>query len=237
MLTWVKSLMAKRSGKETTIKEETKTHLLSVKEMSKGMQAVFAESLEPLGFTHMGVTFIRRRCDIAHDEVQIGIRTYGPGSPVFRVDVHIAIISQSVERLLAQLNEESYRERFSMTVGHNLGYVMPCTSYLAWEIPRDHFPEQIARSMVEATIQYGLPYLERLDNWEAIYAETARHRPDNTSHLAVMKYLMDQPEEAVRLLDAELIRLKDATYPATGDFRKFAAVLTALCNSGGKAVS
>ena len=39
--------------------DDAKMYLLSVKEMAKAMQAVFAERLGPLGFKHKGETFIR----------------------------------------------------------------------------------------------------------------------------------------------------------------------------------
>ncbi len=231
MLSWLKALLSKEA-KDKALSTDVQPVLLSPKEMTKGLQGVFREQLEPLSFKAKGTTFIRQRCPEAYDQVHIGFRTYNEyekNAPFFGADITVAIDSQPVARLYAQLAGEPYHQERLLTFALNIGYVMPRKSFLDWKFRRNQFPEKVAREMMEDTLKYGLPYLEQFDNWEAIYAETARLEARPRIRGPIIKYLMGKPEEAVAILEAELARIHTQTDPGMEHYRNRANALIDLC--------
>lgn len=230
MLSRLKSLFAKEAKGKTSV-PDAKLNLLSLKDMAKGIQGVFREQLEPLGFKAKGTSFIRQRCPEAHDWIGIALLTYDKyekNAPFFRADIHVGIHSEPVERLFAQLNDRTYQKNLP-TFNRLIGYVMPQKRPFTRELRRERFPEKVAREMVEDTLKYGLSYLGQFDNWETIYAETARLECRPLIRGPIIKYLMGKPEEAVAILEAELTRVHGQTDPGADHYRKLANALIDLC--------
>jgi hypothetical protein len=200
--------------------------MLRLNDVAADMRAAFTERLCPLGFARKGMSFVRRRCSTAHDKVFLGVRGVGDG--IFRAHVSVGIVSEPVERLYAGLLEIPGSTSGAVTFALNLGYVMPRKSYLAWRFGREHPAEPVTRGMVETTLQYGLPYLERYASWEAIYDEAARYCGDRAMRLPIIKYLMDRPGEAMVLLEAVLSNIETYGGAAEG-YRKGAMNLIVLC--------
>ena len=230
MLSRLKSFFAKEA-KSNTLASEAKQDLLSLKQMAKGIQGVFRERLEPLGFKAIGTSFIRQRCPEAHDWFGIELLTYDQyekNAPFFRADIHVGIHSEPVERLFAQLNGRTYQKSLP-TFNRLIGYVMPEKRPLKWELLRERFPTEVAQEMVEKALNYGLAYTEQFDSWEAIYVENARLESRPLIRGPIIKYLMGNPEEAVAILEAELAKIQTQTNPGAEHYRKLANALIDMC--------
>lgn len=230
MFSRLKSLFAKEA-KGKTLVPDAKLDLLSLKDMAKGIQGVFREQLEPLGFKAKGTSFIRQRCPEAHDWIGIALLTYDKyekNAPFFRADIHVGIHSEPVEQLFAQLNDRTYQKSLP-TFNRLIGYVMPQKRPLKWELRRERFPTEVAQEMVEKTLNYGLTYTEQFNSWEAIYAENARLEVRPLIRGPIIKYLMGKPEEAVAILEAELARIQAQTDPGAEHYRKLANALIDMC--------
>ncbi len=231
MLSKLKSLWMKEG--DTTMTKATASQLLSLKEMARRSQVVFMERLGPLGFKAKGTTFVRQRCPEAWDRVSISLLTYEKyekNAPFFRADIHVGIHSEPVERLFAQLDDRPYQGNLS-TFNRLIGYLMPQERPITWELRREHFPEEVARDMVETTIKYGLPYMEQFKTWEAIYAEMTQRESHPFIRRPIIKYLMGQPDAAVAILEAELATFQGQHDPGAERYRELANKLMVLCQS------
>jgi hypothetical protein len=108
---------------------------------------------------------------------------------------------------------------------------MPQNRPLKWELRREIFPTEVAQEMVKKTLDYGLPYTEQFNDWEALYAETVRLEGQYPIRGPIIKYLMGKPEEAVAILEAELARIQAQTDPGTEHYRKLANSLAEICRT------
>lgn len=236
MLSKLKLLLAKEPS-DSSVTKVTVSQLLSIKEMAKRLQAVFNERLEAFGFKAKGTAFVRQRLPIAWDKVSIQLLTYDKyekNASCFRGNVYVGIRSDPVERLYSQISGVPGRQD-QQTFNRYIGYVMPQKRHITWELPREYFPEKVARDMIETTIKYGLPFMEQFDNWQRIYDGTERYGDSSKMpdlRLPIIKYLMGQPDESVRLVENELVKIRNKTGAAEDLYRKKVAALIALCKKG-----
>jgi hypothetical protein len=139
----------------------------------------------------------------------------------------IGVRHQGVERLVAELRGEKFHPYLPSTVSTPLGYLFPEARYRSWVFGRGPI-EPIAREMVAAIAEYGLPFMRltaampelcrRLEEGLGIEHQLAYRRP-------VAWLLAGNPRRATDVLADELGQLGDRTDPAAEELRRFGDAL------------
>lgn len=170
-----------------------------MKKLHKDIQLLIGNRLAEYGFTKKGrYVFVRTVNDVAIQDV--GFTVHGHNHVCY-LGPSISIQYPKVKMLLKELCDDY----FSVVI-LNIGYLMPEDNYKEWRFTLDQNISSVVDSMVEATIQYGIPFMNELsDERNLIKAlENSSYRitlGPKSYLLPVMYYLCGEKECALQSLD------------------------------------
>jgi hypothetical protein len=139
----------------------------------------------------------------------------------------VGVRHQAVERLVARLCNEKFREYQSPTVATPIGYVMPERRDIVWEFGGEH-GMAASSEFVTAVISYGVPFMRSLRDPEAIESAINRSFSESAEyHLPAILEVMGRHSEAKVAMDCAVDKLGGRDDAAAQRLRGFAAAFYA----------
>jgi hypothetical protein len=187
---------------------------LPVKEIEKRILAIADEKLVSLGFSRdkKHNIWLRTRSSIVTDRVAVSFIEKFAAEWILATIV-VGIQCPVLLDLLGQAFGYNY-PKIHGVFGTLIGYVMPAgkPSGGEWKFPREQEPEEEARKMMSAFINYGLPFMEHYDSLEVIIGGERQFGLlgfRNVIELSALEYLAGRSDDARKTLE-EALAHKDA---------------------------
>jgi len=147
----------------------------------------------------------------------------------------IGLRNQKVERLIADLLGESYSDIIPPTLSTNVGYLMPLKKYQSYSFSKEGSNEAVAKELVEAVREYGVPFIRRNVDLPALIKSM------QTDHIGISfmtdyrvpaaYFLLGQIDKASEIFKTRLSEMENRHDPAALRYKTFASNLKARFNS------
>lgn len=197
------------------------------KGLTKAALTLVQEHLVSLGFRRrkLGISSMLASEDVL-GLVGLNTATSGRGPGILEINTVIGVRNQRVERLVAELVGEPFREVSGFTVKSHVGYLSPQREYQPVFFVAGADLEEPADQLVEAVRLYGLPFIYSNVPLPALLKTMQPGRFCGRSEAAfrvpVTLHLLGQYAEADAYLSREIARVGDAADPWSERFKSFA---------------
>jgi hypothetical protein len=188
--------------------------------------------LHDLGFQGKGVlTLVLTGSAIGWLGLNRASRHFSPGQ--FGINPVVGVRHQAVERLIAECRGERFHPSVPPTLSVPLGYLLPESRYRLWTFD-EQVADDAARDMAAAVQEYGLPFMRRNTDIEALCRslEDARGFPEQLAYRRPAAYwLAGKYDEALESLERSLVDLGPRDDPAAIELRRFSRAFHQLQRS------
>jgi len=202
----------------------------------KDVMSEMEEPMADIGFRRrkLGV-FTSEASDTVRGLVTLVAHKYSDG---LRIQPFVGAQHEPLQRLVDKLEGLKY-EPYSPTVAMRMGSLLPAGAFKTKSIAKGfwllededdvvHYAPQIARAIRD----YGLPFIKKHSTLKGIVSFQRKHGWFERRAAAGL-YLMDLPDDAFGVLEAEAKKVAEKTDGAAQDTRKFAKRLIALMQKDG----
>ncbi len=139
----------------------------------------------------------------------------------------VGIHHKAVEELVARFGEEKPDRYVSPTITRPIGYLLPERAFRQWLLSET--ATDAAREMVDAVVQYGLPYMRTYSSLEALrrLLESGDAGPDHkvALRLPVVWLLLGDPQRGLSIAEQQLEARGASNDIWTQHYRAFVANL------------
>jgi hypothetical protein len=134
----------------------------------------------------------------------------------------VGVRTQRVERLIAELLDETFHQYIPPTVSTSLGYVLPAQRYTPWVVARDQSPDDVLLDLARAVERFALPYMRQNIDLESLSETLARAgTPSHSADycLPVVLFLRGELSAARIRLDQKLAKRRGNTDAGSARYR------------------
>jgi hypothetical protein len=129
------------------------------------------------------------------------------GGRLFEINPVIGVRHQPLEKLTSELEGLPYDEYIPPSIMTPIGYIMPEKIFIGWRFIQETHHEKRIQEMVDAIIDYGLPYIMANDSLEKM-VHTMLHGVNYQTHphlrIPAGLYLLGRIDEAIDYIDKRL---------------------------------
>lgn len=142
------------------------------------------------------------------------------------VDATVAVRHQPLEKKLAEIMGEPFRQYDPGTLATHLGYIMPQGRLTTWAFtPETHIPTRLTE-MLDAIEEFGLPFMRKHSTLDAIVKsmESGEFTVDILQwfRLPVAYHILGENALAKKFVEERLQEMKNYKFMLEDQFRKFA---------------
>lgn len=177
--------------------------------------------------------FVKHRGDIFTRSVDDGVvgwlglnRAVARGDGMLEINPVVGVRHQQLERLVATLGGREFHPYIPPTASVHLGYLMPERRYVPWLFSGSQDAERVARQMVSAITDYGLPFIEHnvlLENLVATLESGGASAREQLAYRVPIAYLLiGDVKRSREALDRSVTALGERRDAAAEALRSFA---------------